>query len=107
MTPPSSGGITIIEGLGILAEKMKDPPKGPGRFSSAYLHVLTEALKHAFADRARHLGDPDFVAVPLAKLTDPAYHRELAARIDEQHTQKPERYGSPTAPANPPHDGGT
>jgi gamma-glutamyltranspeptidase/glutathione hydrolase len=107
MPPPSSGGIALSEALGILGEKMKEPPRGPGRFSSAYLHVLTEALKHAFADRARHLGDSDFVAVPLAKLGDPAYHRELAGRIDEQRTQKPERYGSPTAPAQPPHDGGT
>ena len=107
MAPPSSGGIAVIEALGILDAKMKDPPKGPGRFSSAYLHTVTEALKHAFADRARHLGDPDFVQVPLAKLTDPAYHRELAARIDDQHTLKPERYGMPTAPAQPPRDGGT
>jgi gamma-glutamyltranspeptidase/glutathione hydrolase len=107
MPPPSSGGIVITEALGILGDKLKDPPRGPGRFSSAYLHVLTEALKHGFADRARHLGDPDFVAVPLAKLTDAAYHKELAARIDDQHTLKPERYGMPTAPAVPPHDGGT
>jgi gamma-glutamyltranspeptidase/glutathione hydrolase len=107
MPPPSSGGIVITEALGILGEKLKDPPRGPGRFSSAYLHVLTEALKHGFADRARHLGDTDFVSVPLAKLSDPAYHRELAARIDDQHTQKPERYGLPTAPPRPPRDGGT
>jgi gamma-glutamyltranspeptidase/glutathione hydrolase len=107
MAPPSSGGIVLIEALGILAEKLKEPPKGPGRFNSAYLHVLAEALKHGFADRARHLGDPDFVSVPLAKLSDPAYHRELAARIDDQHTLKPERYGMPTAPARPPQDGGT
>jgi gamma-glutamyltranspeptidase/glutathione hydrolase len=107
MAPPSSGGIVLIEALGILGDRMKDPPKGPGRFNSAYLHTLAEALKHGFADRARHLGDPDFVQVPLAKLTDPAYHHELAARIDDQHTLKPERYGMPTAPAVPPRDGGT
>ena len=106
MGPPSSGGIVLIEALGILADRMKEPPQGPGRFSSAYLHTLAEALKHGFADRARHLGDPDFVSVPLAKLSDPAYHHELAARIDDQHTLKPERYGMP-APATPPHDGGT
>jgi gamma-glutamyltranspeptidase/glutathione hydrolase len=107
MAPPPSGGIAIIESLGILGEKMKEPPAGPGRFSSAYLHVLAEALKHGFADRARHLGDPDFVQVPLAKLSDPAYHRELAGRIDDQRTQKPERYGTASAPAVPPRDAGT
>jgi len=98
MPPPSSGGIVVAEALGILESKLKDPPRGPGRFGSAYLHVLAEALKHGFADRARHLGDPDFVQIPLAKLTDPAYHRELAARIDDQHVLAPERYGFATAP---------
>jgi gamma-glutamyltranspeptidase/glutathione hydrolase len=104
MPPPSSGGIVIAEALGILAEKMKEPPKGLGRFSSSYLHLLAEALKHGFADRARHLGDPDFVKVPIEKLTDPAYYKELAGRIDEQHTLKPERYGLATVPGTPPKE---
>jgi gamma-glutamyltranspeptidase/glutathione hydrolase len=109
MPPPSSGGIAITEALGILSTKLPEPPHGKGRFGSAYLHVLAEALKHAFADRARHLGDPDFVAVPTAKLLDPAYHRELAGRIDDQHVLPSERYGFVAAPgpAHPPRDGGT
>jgi gamma-glutamyltranspeptidase/glutathione hydrolase len=109
MAPPSSGGIAITEALGILSHKLANPPRGKGRFDSAYLHVLAEALKHAFADRARHLGDPDFVSVPMAKLLDPAYHRELAARIDDQHVLASERYGfvAGPAPAHPLRDGGT
>jgi gamma-glutamyltranspeptidase/glutathione hydrolase len=108
MPPPSSGGIVITEALGILAEKLQAPPRGPGRFSSAYLHVVAEALKHGFADRARYLGDPDFVQVPVARLLDPAYHRELAARIDDRHVLAAERYGlSSPEPAHPPRDAGT
>ena len=63
---------------------MEDPAKLDRRRSSAYLHLLAEAFKHGFADRARLLGDPDFVKVPTDKLLDPAYHRALAARIDDQ-----------------------
>ncbi len=70
MPPPSSGGVALIEALGILdvhypteADLARD-----GRGSSAYLHVLAEALKHAFADRARYLGDPDFVTVDVGPL---------------------------------------
>jgi gamma-glutamyltranspeptidase/glutathione hydrolase len=107
MPPPSSGGIVVAEALAILGERLKDPPRGPGRFNSAYLHVLTEALKHGFADRARHMGDPDFVKLPLEKLLDPAYHRELAARIKDDGVLPPEKYGLPTAPARPLRDGGT
>jgi gamma-glutamyltranspeptidase/glutathione hydrolase len=109
MAPPSSGGVALAEALGILGTKLPEPPRGRGRFGSAYLHVLAEALKHAFADRARHLGDPDFVSVPLAKLLDPGYHRELAGRIDDQHVLSAERYGfvAEPGPSHPPHDGGT
>jgi gamma-glutamyltranspeptidase / glutathione hydrolase len=105
MPPPSSGGIVIAEVLGILAEKVKDPAK-LGRGSSAHLHLLTEAFKHGFADRARLLGDPDFVEVPTAKLLDPAYHRALAARIDEGRVLPQEKYGMGGGPQLP-KDGGT
>jgi len=57
MPPPSSGGVALIEMLNILegfnlAEM--------GHNSALYLHILTEAMRYAFADRARYLGDPDF-----------------------------------------------
>jgi len=95
MPPPSSGGILVTQALGILAQRWPEPPRGADRYSSAYLHVLSEALKHGFADRARHLGDPDFVQVPTEKLADPAYHRELAARIKIDGVLPAERYGMP------------
>lgn len=88
--PPSSGGIAIIETLNLLSRyKLKEM----GHNSSRYLHHLTEALKHAFADRARHLGDSDFVEVPIAKLTSRDYADLLAKRIGKT-TQPWESYGS-------------
>ncbi len=99
MPPPSSGGVAIVQALNILE---RYPLRRMGHNSSYYLHHLTEALKHAFADRARHLGDPDFVKVPVARLTSRAYADKLAARIS-YGTHKIESYGSmetkPKAPA--------
>jgi gamma-glutamyltranspeptidase/glutathione hydrolase len=92
MPPPSSGGIVIAEALGILSQRLPDPGR-VARGGSAYIHVLAEALKHGFADRARLLGDADFVQVPLDKLLDPRYHRTLAARIDAERVLPLERYG--------------
>ncbi len=105
MPPPSSGGIVIAEALGVLAARAPDL-KALGHNSSGYLHLLAEALKHGFADRARHLGDTDFVEVPTAKLLDPAYHKELAGRVGDA-VRAPHEYGfGGTVPA-PPKDGGT
>jgi gamma-glutamyltranspeptidase/glutathione hydrolase len=106
MPPPSSGGLVIAQTLGVLSNRVADPQK-LGRGSSAYLHVLTEALKHGFADRARLLGDPDFVEVPSAKLLDPAYHRQLAARIDDTRVLPPESYGMGGTATAPKPDKGT
>jgi len=106
--PPPAGGATTIEALQILDARPPLGPLGPG--SSAADHAIAEALKHAFADRARALGDPAFVDVPSRKLTDPAYARELAARVADDKVQKPEAYGGKTlagAPADVPHDHGT
>ena len=72
MPPPSSGGIHIIEMLNILSHF---DIKSLGHTSPQGLHILAETMKRAFADRALYLGDPDFVHVPLKKLTS----REHAA----------------------------
>ncbi len=77
--PPSSGGVTVQQILGILerfdlAPLKDDPP--------AALHLYAEAARLAFADRARYLGDPAFVDVPVAGLLDPGYLAERAALID-------------------------
>ena len=100
MPPPSSGGVALIEALNIL-EGFDLGAMGP---SPKATHLIVEAFKHAFADRARWLGDADFVDVPVARLTSEAYAKKLRARIEEDETQKKDAYGS-TAP--PPDDSGT
>jgi gamma-glutamyltranspeptidase/glutathione hydrolase len=105
MPPPSSGGIVIAEALGILSERIPDPSKIP-RNSSAYLHILAETLKHGFADRARLLGDADFVQIPLERLLSHAYHQTLAARIDDNKVLPLDKYGLGGG-TPPPKDGGT
>jgi gamma-glutamyltranspeptidase / glutathione hydrolase len=109
MPPPSSGGVVLVETLGILAARYPDLAAlvGEGRGSSAYLHLLAEAFKHGFADRARFLGDTDFVSVDMAHLTSPAYHAELARRIKPGAVLAREGYGTPGGPAADHHDGGT
>jgi len=79
MCPPSSGGAAIIEMLNILEGF---DLKSYGHNSATYLHLLAEAMRRAFADRARHLGDPDFnPEIPIAKLTSKAYADELRRAI--------------------------
>lgn len=77
MPPPSSGGVAIVEMLNILEGY---DLKSTGHNSAAYLHLLTEAMRRAFADRAQHLGDPDFnPKMPIAELTSKAYAEKLRA----------------------------
>ena len=77
--PPSSGGTHIIQILNIL-EGYK--PAEWGHNSAAYLHHLAEAMKLAFADRSRYMGDPDYTEIPVARLIDKAYAAQLRQRID-------------------------
>jgi gamma-glutamyltranspeptidase / glutathione hydrolase len=109
MPPSSSGGVALIETLGILAAHYPTEAdlQRDGRGSSAYLHVLAEAFKHGFADRARFLGDTDFVPVDLAHLTSPAYQAELARRIKPDAVLPRDAYGTLGAPPAPRRDGGT
>jgi len=93
MPPPSSGGIALIETLNIL-QAAEDRLAGPrDRLAPHFLHLFTESLQHAFADRAEFLGDADFVSVPVARLTSIDYARALARRIDAERTQPSETYG--------------
>jgi gamma-glutamyltranspeptidase/glutathione hydrolase len=109
MPPPSSGGVALIETLGILDARWPTPADLPkdGVESPAYLHTLAEAFKHAFADRARFLGDPDFVTVDVPKLTSAAYAATLAKRITPAGVLPNDAYGSLLPPKAPPKDGGT
>jgi len=77
--PPSAGGVVLLETLGVL-ERLR--PSGYVRRAPEDLHLLIEALRRAYADRARYLGDPDQVDVPTARLLSPEHVAELAASID-------------------------
>lgn len=80
MPPPSSGGVHLVQILNTLEAF----PMGEFGFGSAQtLHLMTEAMKHAYADRSKYLGDPDFVDVPVAELTSKAYAKVLAGRIHQ------------------------
>ncbi len=78
--PPSSGGICLVEMLNVLERfDLRDH----GRYSTRNLHIMAETMKRAFCDRARFLGDQDFVKIPK-RLTRKPYARKLAADIDER-----------------------
>ncbi|MBC7894660.1 MAG: gamma-glutamyltransferase [Cytophagaceae bacterium] len=83
MAPPSSGGTIVIQTLNILESL------GVQRFASAndpgLLHLRIEAAKRVYRDRAKWMGDPDFVTVPVAKMTSKAYASTLAREIDSTH----------------------
>ena len=79
MPPPSSGGIVMIETLNLM-ERMGVATLAPG--SAEYMHRRIEAARRAYLDRARYLGDPDFVQVPVAHLTSAAYADSLSKSIN-------------------------
>ena len=90
MPPPSSGGVTMIEMLNILEHF--DLPK-LGALSPQALHFEIEAMRRGYLDRARFLGDPDFVKMPLDRLTSKAYAKTLAASIDRDHASSSAELG--------------
>ena len=79
MPPPSSGGVHLIEMLNVLEGY---PLADVGGGSVPALHLMIEAMKRAYADRAEFLGDPDFVAVPVERLTSKSYAADLRRAID-------------------------
>jgi len=79
--PPSSGGTVLIEMLNILE---RFDLKAAGRYSATTHHLTMEAMRRAYLDRARWLGDPDFAPQPVQRLTSKAYADSLAASIDPQ-----------------------
>lgn len=101
MPPPSSGGVALLEALSVLEGY---DLLALGHNSSDYLHLLTEVQKHVFADRAHHLGDPDFVEVPIDRLLSPDRVGEIQRAIWPGRTFPPDAYGSLLAPVT---DAGT
>ena len=79
MPPPSSGGVHLVQMLNILEGW---PLAEYGAGSAQGLHLMTEAMRRAYADRSEYLGDPDFVKVPVAALTSKDYAASLRAQID-------------------------
>lgn len=79
--PPSSGGVGILQMLGVL-EGTDFAQAGAG--SAKAVHYMTEAMRHFFADRSQNLGDPDFVKVPVSAMLDPNYIRKIRSEIDPE-----------------------
>jgi gamma-glutamyltranspeptidase/glutathione hydrolase len=79
MSPPSSGGVALVEMLNVL-ETMN--LRAEDRWSPRTLHVTIEVMRRAFHDRAQHLGDPDFEKIPVKRLTSKKYAGELAKEIN-------------------------
>lgn len=82
MGPPSSGATTVGQILGLIAAKgpIADDPSG--------LHLFAEASRLAYADRARFLGDPDFVEVPVSGMLDPVYLAERARLFESSRASQ-------------------
>jgi gamma-glutamyltranspeptidase/glutathione hydrolase len=80
--PPSSGGIGILQMLGML-EGSGYEKSGAG--SAATIHYVAEVMRRFYADRSEYFGDPGFVKVPMPKLLDPRYIERRRGSIDPQH----------------------
>ncbi|MCC6970900.1 MAG: gamma-glutamyltransferase [Phycisphaerales bacterium] len=105
MPPPSSGGIAVAQVFEML--ELRPELTRSGLNSTPYIHAVTEALKHAFADRARYVADPAFVPVPTDSLLAPGYIRSLASRIDPSRTLEASQYGGQEPVDQLPEDHGT
>jgi gamma-glutamyltranspeptidase/glutathione hydrolase len=94
MPPPSSAGVVLVEMLNIL-EGYDLASSGFG--SATTLHLMAEAMRRAYADRARYLGDPDFVEMPIDRLISKPYAAELRATIDpdKASVSSPDRFTWP------------
>ena len=96
--PPSSGGVVLCEILNILEGY---DLRAMGFHSAAEVHVLAEAMRHAFLDRNSRLGDPDFVDNPLARLLSKEYAASIRAVIDPERATPSKDLG----PGAAPHEG--
>ena len=83
MAPPSSGGVAMIEMLNIMEQvNLDNVPFN----STEYIHLIAEVMRRAFADRAEHLGDPDFnLEMPLDELTSKEFAKNRLVNIDMNH----------------------
>ncbi|MGH9862998.1 MAG: gamma-glutamyltransferase [Candidatus Acidiferrales bacterium] len=79
--PPSSGGVALLETLNMLERLLgrEDKPESPET-----IHLVTESLRRAFADRARYLADPDFAVIPVVGLISKDYAAAFAVTINRE-----------------------
>lgn len=95
MPAPSAGGLTLLEVLGMYGAAPSSPLAAMGHGSSAYIHVIAEALRGGFADRVRNASDPDIdpnVAAAYRAALEPAQLAARRARIDPQKTHAPTEF---------------
>ena len=85
MPPPSSGGVHLVQIMNMLEN---DDLTSKGHNSAATLHLYIEAMRQAYADRSKYLGDPDFADVPVEELTSKAYAKLIRAQIPEDHARR-------------------
>lgn len=99
MPPPSSGGALLVQMLNVF-EPFDIAAMGFG--SADAIHLMIEAERRAYADRAMHLGDTDFYDVPLEMLTSPAYARQRFADFDPETATPSDAVGAGSWPAESP-----
>ena len=78
MGPPSSGGVHIVQMLNVLENY---DLQEIGHNTTDYINLLAEVMKYAYADRSKHLGDPDFFDVPISEITDKSYAKSIKNKI--------------------------
>ena len=78
MGPPSSGGVHVIQMLNILENY---DLQELGHNTPEYINLLAEVMKYAYADRSKHLGDPDFFDVPVSEITNKQYAATIKNQI--------------------------
>ncbi len=90
MPPPSSGGVHLLQILNLIGDT---DLKAKGWHNPDVLHLMVEAMRIAYADRSEHLGDPDFVKVPVQQLISPEYaakrRQEIRANATPSTRVKP------------------
>jgi gamma-glutamyltranspeptidase/glutathione hydrolase len=101
MPPPSSGGVALIEMLNIVEPYNL---KSKGLLTAPALHLQIEAMRRAYLDRARHLGDPDFGIIPVARLTSKDHARAVAASIDTARASNSVELGRDIVTTLPPQE---
>ncbi len=85
MPPPSSGGVHLLQMLNIVGETNLQQW---GRENPDTIHLLTEAMRVAYADRSKYLGDPDFVEVPVKELTSWSYAQKRREEINLEQVRR-------------------